>query len=197
MTWLGLIELGGDGSEGSAGAFRLTRAGAALLDLADPPKRSAPSRARLEPGFRVSIPARRRYERFQLARVADWLATGKSFTYRLTPASLKRAGRQGITIPRVLEFLQEITEAPLPRSVEEALSRWNARGTEARLERAIVLTLSDEELMDQVVSAPRLVDLIEERVGPTAALVHRQDWPRVVARLAEMGLLPEIVGLSE
>jgi hypothetical protein len=143
------------------------------------------------------MPARPRYQRFQLARVAEWVQTGDRFMYRLTPASLQRARQQGISITRVLEFLQEITEAPLPRSLEEALSRWDAHGTEARLEQVVLLRLTHEDLMDRVVTTPRLARLIGERIGPTAALVRQQDWPQVVARLEEIGLLPEVTGLPD
>jgi len=197
LAWLGLVELGKAGSEEPPHAFRLSPEGAAFLKLADPPAPSPPPRARLRPGFEISMPAPRRYERFQLARVAQWVETGAPFIYRLTPTSLERAQRQGIAIPRVLEFLQEITEAPLPRPVEEALSRWNVRGTEVHLKREVLLRVSEEELMDRIVASPRLIRLIEERVGPTAAIVRRQDWLQLVARLGEMGLLPEVTELSK
>jgi len=72
------------------------------------------------------------------------------------------------------------------------LNRWNAHGTEASLERVVLLRLSDADLMDHVTSSPRLARLIEERIGPTAALVRRQDWPQVVSRLGEIGVLPEV-----
>jgi hypothetical protein len=197
LAWLGLVELGKAGSEEPPHAFRLSPEGAAFLELADPPAPSPPPRARLGPGFEISMPAPRRYERFQLARVARWVETGDRFIYRLTPTSLERAQQQGIAIPRVLEFLQEITEAPLPRPVEEALSRWNVRGAEVHLKREVLLRVSEEELMDRIVASPRLIRLIEERVGPTAAIVRRQDWLQLVARLGEMGLLPEVMELSQ
>lgn len=192
MAWLGLVDLGSDESEQAPNAFRLSRHGAAFLDLTDPPSPSPAPPPRLRPGFRVSIPADHRYERFQLARVAEWMETGDRFAYRMTPTSLERARQQDISIARVLEFLQEITEAPLPRSVEEALRRWDAHGTEASLEYAVLLRLSDAEMMDRIISSPRLTRLIKERIGPTAALVRQQDWPQLVIRLGEMGVLPQV-----
>ena len=192
MAWLGLVDLGAEERDQAPYAFRLSQSGAAFLDLADPPPSPTPHSSRLRPGFRISAPAPRRYERFQLARVADWVASGDHDVYRLTPTSLERARQQGISIPRVLEFLQEITEAPLPQPLEKALNRWNAHGTEASLERVVLLRLSDADLMDHVTSSPRLARLIEERIGPTAALVRQQDWPQVVSRLGEIGVLPEV-----
>jgi len=193
MAWLGLIELGAAEGDQPPTAFHLSREGAAFLDRRDPAaKSSAPPTPRLLSGFRVSMPTGRHYQRFQLARVAEWVQTGDRFIYRLTPMSLDRARGQGISVTRVLTFLQEITEAPLPRPLEEALSRWDEQGTEAYLERVVLLRLSTEALMDRAMASSRLARLIEERVGPTTAVVRRQDWPRVVARLEEIGLLPAV-----
>jgi hypothetical protein len=97
----------------------------------------------------------------------------------------------------VLEFLGRVSNAPVPRFLEAALSRWEARGAEARLEQTVVLRLSSEELMAQVTSSPRTRHLIGEQVGPTTAVVRTPDWPRLVAALGEMGLLPDVSGLEE
>jgi hypothetical protein len=146
----------------------------------------------LRSGFRIAVPAACRYERFQLARVANWLQSGAPFVYRLTPSSLERARRQGISVTRVIEFLANLIEAPVPGSVEAALTRWAARGPEARLERAAILRISSEELMNQVTCSPTLSRLIREHIGPTAAIVSEQDWEDVIAALGEMGLLTEV-----
>jgi hypothetical protein len=195
MAWLGLVELGANGEDRSASFFRLTQGGGAFLGLAEPPATPEPAPARLRSSFRVAVPAARRYERFQLARVADWLASGNLFVYRLTPSSLDRARRQGISATRVLEFLGNLIEAPVPRSVEAAVTRWAARGAEARLERVLVLRISSEELMDEVASSSALGSLIQERIGPTTAAIREQDWERVIEALSKMGLLPEVGGL--
>jgi hypothetical protein len=197
MAWLGIVDLGSRESGKRPIAFRLTAGGAAFLELATPP--SPPERAalRLRSGFRVSVPAARRYERFQLARVADWAQSGDRFIYRLTPDALQRARKQGISVTRVLEFLNEVIEGPLPCSMEAAVTRWDARGTEAWLERSTLLRLSSKELMSRAMASPRLSHLIKERIGPTTALVHERDWLRVAAGLEEMGLLPQVVDLNE
>jgi hypothetical protein len=195
MAWLGLVDLGTVGGDHPATAFRLTNEGAALLGLSEPPSTPERSSARMRSGFRVAVPAACRYERFQLARVADWLQSGTPFLYRLTASSLARARRQGISVTRVLEFLQDLIEAPVPRSIEAALTRWAARGAEAHLERSVLLRISSEELMDQVIASPTLSHLIGERIGPTTVTVRSQDCEQVIRALGEMGLLPEVKGL--
>jgi hypothetical protein len=137
-----------------------------------------------------------RYERFQLARVADWLQSGDPFIYRLTPASLERARQQGISVTRVLAFLGDLIRAPVPGTIEAALTRWDARGTEASLEREVVLRIASEELMDQVTASQPLKRLILERIGPAAATVRERDRERVIRALGDMGLLPQVDGPS-
>jgi hypothetical protein len=145
----------------------------------------------------VSVPASRRYERFQLARVADWAQSGDTYVYRLTPSSLERARKQGISVERVVGFLGEITSAPVPRRLTEALRRWEDSGTEAHLESVVVLRLANSELLDDIMSTPRLNRAIEERAGPTTAIVRRRDWPQIVSGLQEIGLLPALTDLPE
>ncbi|MDY7078885.1 MAG: helicase-associated domain-containing protein [Chloroflexota bacterium] len=206
LAWLGLTDVGTDALDDPPTAFRLTPAGAALLGLAEPPPEPEPAPLALRPDFTVLVPPAQRYERFQLARVADWVhtptlrsPTPTLFIYQLTPASLERARRQGIPVARVLEFLGQVTGAgtPVPRFVEAALTRWEARGTEARLERVLLLRLSNEEMMAQITSSPHIRRLIHERIGPKAALVRERDWPRLVVALGEMGLLADVVALEK
>lgn len=196
LAWLGLVEVGYD-DEGEPAAFRLTAGGAIALELIEPPPAPAPPPLNLRPGFLLHVPPDQRYERFQLARVSRWERTGAPFVYRLTPSSLKRARRQGISAERVLEFLTEVTEQPVPQYVEAAVTRWEARGAEARLEQAVILQLADEDLMNEVSSSPHTRCFIRKRVGSRVALVKAHDWPRLVAALGQMGLLSDIVTLGE
>ena len=204
LTWLGLTDLGAAAPDEPLHAFRLTQAGTAFLGLANLSPEPEPLPLALQSDFTVLAPPARRYERFQLARVATWVRTpilhppsSILFVYRLTPTSLDRARQQGIPVARVLEFLSHTTGAPVPRPVEAALTRWETRGAEARLERVILLRLSNENLMAQVVASPLTRHLIREQIGPAAALVRDQDWPRLVTALGQMGLLPDVTVLEE
>jgi hypothetical protein len=162
------------------------------LGLVELAAASEPKSLNLRSDFTVLVPPARRFERFQLARVADWTRTGDVFVYRLTPRAMERARQQGIPIARVLEFLEQVTGASVPRFVEAALTRWEARGAEANLSRRIVLQLSDGDLMDQLMSSPRTGHLVQERAGPTTALVREADLSRIAATLGKLGLLLDV-----
>ncbi len=203
LAWLGMTDVA---PAGTSTVFRLTAMGAAFLGLAETTAEPEPDPATLALDFTVRVSPARRYDRFQLARVADWVfsppleATEGGelfFVYRLTPASLARARQQGIPVARVIEFLGRTTGEPVPRFVEAALTRWEAQGGEVRLEQAVLLRLASEEAMAQAMSFPPIRRLIREQIGPTIALVRKPDWPRLVVALGEMGLVPDIIDLEE
>jgi hypothetical protein len=50
--------------------------------------------------------------------------------------------------------------------------------------------------MAQVMASAPARRLIREQIGPTVALVLEKDWPRLVAVLGDMGLVPDIVALE-
>jgi hypothetical protein len=181
--WLDLVELGGE-------VFRL-RARASLA-----PTIEALAVA-VRPDLTVTMPAARRFERFQLARVADLSVVDDPYVYRLTPAALSRARRQGITVEKALTFLDGLSDAPLPQAVRSSLTRWGERGTEVWLERTLLLRVADAALLQQIVAAPQTGRYVGRVVGPTVAVVTEKDWPKLVATLAEMGLLAELVGVRD
>jgi hypothetical protein len=194
LFWLNVVELGAAADDAPAAAFRLTPAGAVSLGLKPLSPPTEPPPLTLRADFTVSAPPDRRYERFQLSLVADWVQTGDPFIYRLTPTSLERARRQGISILRILTFLNRAVEDPAAlRSLESALTRWETRGAEVRLERSLLLRLDSEELLNQLLAAPRIRPFIRERIAPTIVAIHERDWPRLVAALGEMGLLTDVM----
>lgn len=193
MAWLGLVDLGFEADKAEAVAVRLSAAGTAFLGLAAAEEAAAerPTLA-LRPDLTVLAPAVLRHERFQLSRVADWVRSGDTYIYRLTPASLERARQQRIEVADVLRFLERATAAPVPPLVRTALLRWAERGAEVRLEQGILLRTSSAELLQELLTAPATRPLIGEVLGPQTALVAAANWPRLMRALVERGLLPDV-----
>ncbi|HIE39721.1 MAG TPA: hypothetical protein EYP77_11790, partial [Anaerolineae bacterium] len=196
LAWLGLVDLGG---EEKPTFFRLSPAGAAFLGLTEPGPEPAqpPPPLTIRPDLTALVPPARRYERFQLSRVADWVHTGDPYVYRLTPASLERARRQRIPPEKVIAFLKEAAAGEVPRTLERALARWARHGPQVRLEQGLLLRVQDEGLMQRIATTPATRRFIREIVGPTTALVAPADWPRLARALVEQGLLPDVKGLEE
>jgi hypothetical protein len=196
LAWLGLVDLGGAVPSLPPTAFRMNAAGAAVLDRGDPPEISAPGPVRVRGDGVVVVPRRRRYERFQLHRVAQLLGPSDDVRgaagacgYRLTPASLARARRQHISAARIVSFLEEATGQIVPSYLREGIDRaYRADEAEAGLDRVWLLRVADPAVLEQ----PALQRWAQTALTPRMALIREEDRARVLAWLTQHGILPEV-----
>jgi hypothetical protein len=75
--------------------------------------------------------------------------------------------------------------------VVRAIQRWEEKGTEARLQTHTVLRVSSPEVLEELRKS-RAGRFLEESLGPAAAVVKPGAAGRVMAALAELGLLAEM-----
>ncbi|MEJ2747359.1 MAG: helicase-associated domain-containing protein, partial [Anaerolineae bacterium] len=188
LCWLGLTEIGGD-------CFRLTAR--ALAWLAETPPLADEVRMPLiiQADGSLLVPHNAgRYERFQAARVCDAepVEPGKPYQYRLTPQSLAQARQEGIAPDRILQFLAEASEKPLPASVKRAVERWGEHGVEGRLETAVILRVRDAAILQTLRKNSKTRDYIGESLGDLAATVRPNDWPKLRSAAAQLGLLLDV-----
>ncbi len=199
LRWLGLVEVTPPDAEPG---FRLTPYGAALLGRAgwDAEPDSPPPPAALDPtptGLVRAPAAAPAYDRFQLARLSDWLPPeaapgGVIYPYRLSPAALARAAKKGITVPRIVQFLERAAAGhPALPALAAALRRWELRGPEAVLLDTVVLRVSHPDLLEILRRTPGLRELLGESLGPAAVAVRREHAAEVRAALAELGILAD------
>ncbi len=141
----------------------------------------------------ITIDSTLAFERFQLARIADWQETQPgAFVYALTPRSLKRAADQGIKPARVLAFIEERQGGAVPDVLRRAIERWAERGPEARIEAVMLLRTRDSAAMDalQRIDAVRRATL--ERIAPAGAIIRARDARHVRAAIAQSGVLADL-----
>jgi hypothetical protein len=186
--WLGLVELGGEIDGAPPGVFRPTAPDLPATAMQSPLVR---------PDLTITLPATHRFDRFQLARIADLMVVDDPYVYCITPASLSRARRQQINHEKVLGFLDHLGEAPLPGSLRSSLKRWFERGTEVWLERTVLLRVADGKLLQQIVDSPKTGRYIGRIVGQTAVTVAEKDWSKLAQALAELGLLADVIGIRD
>ena len=151
----------------------------------------------VQAGAVVQVPYNaNRYQRFQVARIADAqpVQPDEPYGYRLTPGSLTAAQEQGIDTDRLLQFLASASGRPLPAGVKRAVSRWQERGVEGRVEHTVVLRVRDTEILDILRSNPKTRDFISESLGDLAATVRQQDWEAFLEATAGLGLLLDVGG---
>ena len=111
--------------------------------------------------------------------------------------SLGRARGQHIDTDKIVTFLEDVSDAPLPDGVQASLTRWSQQGTEVWLERTVLLRVADEAVMQQIEAAPEAAHYVQRLVSPTVAVVTAQDWPDLLIALAGLGLLADLAGIED
>ena len=188
MPRLGLLDLASPGEGREVSAFRL---------LDDHTRRSRFAR---EEGGKLKLTSQGkivagglvpRAARYQLARFCEWDESGpEQYRYHISPGSLDRARRQGLKVEQLLALLARHADAGIPAAVSKAVTRWEARGPEARAEMQAVLRVSKPEIIKQLRES-KAARFLGEPLGPTAVIIKHGAEPRVVAALAELGILAE------
>ena len=196
LHWLGGTSLGYD-AEGTLHSFLITPWGATFLGLPGEMPAEVPSSLRqaqdiapivVQPDFTIIAPAGGSlYDRFQLERVAAWQSSGESYVYRLTRGSLTRGVRQGIKIEMVLAFLKRVSGGKVPKNVVSALRNWDKRRGQIRVRRALLLQVESELTMEELSTSPQTRAYLREIISPKAAIISREDWPKLLNELRKLG----------
>jgi len=179
-----------------------------LLDLASPEEGAAPTAFRSNPDRKLdvnetgkitvtsqgSIVIPRmvpRVARYQVARFCEWLPEkDDEYRYRVSAGTLKRAREQGLKAEHLIGILRKHTAAPLPPPFIKALQRWDANGTEAHIESLVVLKVSKPDVLAEL-RASKAGRFLGEPIGPTTVVIQPGAQSKVLAALAELGLLAE------
>jgi hypothetical protein len=101
-----------------------------------------------------------------------------------------------LKISQLLSLLAKNAAAGLPPAFVKALKRWETNGTEARVEIQTVLRVSRPELLEELRKS-RAGRFLGEILGPATVIVKPGAHARVLAALAELGLLAESTTDSE
>ncbi len=132
-----------------------------------------------------------RVTRYLISRFCIWdEATPNEYRYRVTTGSLKKAGEQGLKVGQVLSLLAKNAAAEIPPAFVKALKRWETNGTEARVEFQTVLRVSRPEVLEELRKS-KAGRFLGETLGPVAVVVKPGAQSKVLAALAELGLLAE------
>jgi len=134
--------------------------------------------------------------RYQLARFCEWeKETPGEYLYRISPASLGRARQQGLKVSQLVSILTRYAKA-VPPSLIKALERWEQLGSEALLEKMVVLRVSSGEIL-QALRRSRASRYLGVPLGPASIEIKLGAMDKVLAALAELGYLGELRGEEE
>ncbi|WP_420641408.1 helicase-associated domain-containing protein [Candidatus Leptofilum sp.] len=189
LFWLGLAETAVLGPQT---LFRLTDRALEWLANAPPATKEITTPIIVQPDATILVAHNAsRHHRFQVARISEPqpVALGKPYAYQITPASLKQARAEGIEPDRILTFLQEASERPLPAATKRGIERWRERGVEGKLETAVILRVREAGILETLRTNPKTRPFIDESLGDLAATVRLENWEKLREAAAQLGLL--------
>jgi hypothetical protein len=131
--------------------------------------------------------------RYQISRFCEWDDQKQDdYIYSVSAKSLKRAHEQGLKAEQLLAMLVKYTNGNVPPALVKALKRWDANGAEARVESLLVLRVTKPEIMEEMRKS-KAGKYLGEMLSPTAVVVKSGAIQKVLAELAELGLLAEVI----
>jgi hypothetical protein len=142
----------------------------------------------------ISIPrSAPRVVRYQVSRFCEWdVARDEGYRYHLSTNSLSKAREQGLKVEHLLALLSRHAEAGVPPSLVKALKRWEANGTEARVQTQTILKVSRPEILEEMRKS-KAAKFLGEVLSPTTVVVKRGAIQKILEALTELGLLAEVI----
>ncbi len=121
-----------------------------------------------------------------LAPFANPAETG----YRITPDSVQRAVRSGLSAPEILQRLEAVHSGPLPEKLVRSIRAWSKHYGSAALAQVTLLQMRDEAALNELLADPEIGPLIRRFAPqpPALAEVDEKNIERLRALLAERGI---------
>jgi len=183
LQWLGVVELAAGEEVGTVTAFRVREKRVTSNEN---------GKLTVLSNGRISVPRLvPRVTRYLISRFCIWdEIKPDEYRYRVTTASLKKAAEQGLKVSQLLSLLAKNAAADIPPAFVKALKRWELNGTEARVEVQTVLRVSKPEVLEELRKS-KAGRFLGESLGPVTVIVKPGAQTKVLAALAELGMLAE------
>jgi len=193
LHWLGMMDLSVVEGVADATAFRIqSRVESQRSDLR-PSTFDEKGKVSVSSNGKINMERTApRVVRYQLARFCEWEESkGDVYRYQITAQSLKHAKEQGLKAEQLLSLLVKHTDGKVPPPLVKALKRWEANGTEARVETQAVLRVSKPEVLEEMRKS-RAAKYLGEVLSPTAVIVKSGAIQKAMEAMIELGLFAEI-----
>jgi hypothetical protein len=185
LHWLGMADLAAPEEGKDAAAFRVAALNVERLTLNGKIVVTSNGRITVSRFFSRAV-------RYQISRFCDWEEPkSDDYIYQVTARSLSHAKEQGLQAGQLLALLVKYTNGAVPPALVKALKQWEAHGTEARVKNLLVLRVTKPEIVDELRKS-KAGKFLGEILSPTAVTIKSGAESKVLAALAEMGLLAEI-----
>lgn len=186
LHWLGMADLASPEEGKEATAFK-------ILSKVEGQKSNVDGKIVVASNGKIAISRYfSRAVRYQISRFCEWDDEKEDeYQYHVTARSLTHAKEQGLKAEQLLSLLVKYTNGNVPPALVKALKQWDAHGTEARVEKLLVLRVNRPEILEEMRKS-KASKFLGEILSPTAVIIKSGAESKVLAALAEMGLLSEI-----
>lgn len=208
LHWFGLADLASPEEGKEATAFRIHSIAQGGIPAAEDGGRSREVNGKIIVSSNGKINISRYFSRavrYQISRFCEWdddgldtrvkasrhSTTNDEYQYQVSARSLTQAKEQGLKAEQLLALLVKYTNGNVPPALVKALKQWDAHGTEARVEKLLVLRVNRPGILDEMRKS-KASKFLGEILSPTAVIIKSGAESKVLAALAELGLLSEI-----
>jgi hypothetical protein len=194
LHWFGLIDIGKPPNSNRTVAFRLTPYSGQLFHGQNviEGKDEDGIISMLPDGLIRASSGADRAMRYQIARFTDWVAFDRDeYSYRISPKSLQLASERGLGLEHFRSILESACEN-VPPTISQALTRWDDKGVEARVEKKLILRVDDHEILKSLLSNPRTSSFILETLSPTSAIIREASQIKLYEAAAQTGLFIDL-----
>ena len=185
LHWLGMADLASPEEGKEAAAFRIAQLNVEHSTFNGKITVTSNGRIAVSRFFSRAV-------RYQISRFCEWEEPkADDYQYQVTAHSLAHAKEQGLQAGQLLALLVKYTNSAVPPALVKALRQWEAHGTEARVRNLLVLRVTRPEIVEELRQS-KAGKFLGEVLSPTAVTIKSGAESKVLAALAEMGLLAEI-----
>ena len=198
LHWLGVVDLGyGDADGIGAQWFRITASGKRFLaGEVEIIEEAGGHPIELEGDLTVWLREEATlYYRLQVERFAERLS--EDGVFRITPASLLTARSQNIRPASIISFLERASASPLPEAIQDAIrERWSTVES-IQMRRLVTLDFADPAVVTWLQNDPECRHLLGDILFPTRIQLPERQLSRLLNRLRQLGLQPEVTHAPE
>jgi hypothetical protein len=195
LHWLGMMDLASPEEGKEATAFRIYSFAQGGVPATEDGGKRKETKGKIVVSSNGKITVSRTFSRavrYQISRFCEWEESKPDeYQYQVTAHSLTHAKEQGLKAEQLLALLVKYTNGAVPPALVKALKQWEAHGTEARVKNLLVLRVNRPEILEEMRKS-KAAKFLGEVLSPTAIIIKSGAESKVLAALAELGLLAEI-----
>ena len=211
LHWLGLADLGQDGTSGDLIAFRLHGLGDLFWDRVEAPPAphhvaaQAPvaqdaGKALATEGLEITVKpsAIRAQAHGLLERIARLRsATPDRFVYQLDTQAVYRSFEAGASLADIADEWERLLPISMPEAIRAQLAQWwEAYGRIRLYENLTAIELSDDYTLAEIKAATSLEQHLVAEISPRWVIVSQDAVPTLIAELEKAGYTPKQTGVE-